>query len=366
MTVYNFAAGPATLPDPVIKQIQEELPSLQGSGMSILEISHRSQMFDKIIDTAKQDIKDLMHVPDNYHILFFQGGGTGQFAAVPMNLATKHKRIALLDSGHWATRAGDEAANLGVTVDVLDSTKDKHYQELPHMPHAISASDYDYLHITTNNTIEGTAYHTLPEHGDVTLVGDLSSNFMAEEYQVSDFGLIFGGVQKNLGPAGVAVVIVRDDLVNHVDHIPSILNYELFVKKNSMFNTPPVFAIYATGLVLKWLKQQGGIADIEALNKKKSALLYDFLDQSTLFHNDIKKTDRSLTNIPFKTTDPVLDKQVIAEADQAGLKNLKGHRSVGGLRASLYNAMPLAGVQALVDFLYNFEKQHYGEKICIK
>lgn len=234
------------------------------------------------------------------------------------------------------------------------------------MPHAISASDYDYLHITTNNTIEGTAYHTLPEHGDVTLVGDLSSNFMAEEYQVSDFGLIFGGVQKNLGPAGVTVVIVRDDLVNHVDHIPSILNYELFVKKNSMFNTPPVFAIYATGLVLKWLKQQGGIAGIEALNKKKSALLYDFLDQSTLFHNDIKKTDRSLTNIPFKTNDPVLDKQVIAEADQAGLKNLKGHRSVGGLRASLYNAMPLAGVQALVDFLYNFEKQHYGEKICIK
>lgn len=358
MTVYNFAAGPATLPDPVIQHIQEELPSLQGSGMSILEISHRSQMFDDIINTAKQDIKDLMHVPDNYHILFFQGGGTGQFAAVPLNLATNHHKIALLDSGHWASRAGDEAANLGVDVDVLASTKEQHYTELPKMPHPISSADYDYLHITTNNTIEGTAYHTLPEHGDVTLVGDLSSNFMAEEYNVQDFGLIFGGVQKNLGPAGVTIVIVRDDLVKHVDHVPTILDYEKFVKKNSMFNTPPVFAIYATGLVLKWLKDQGGIAGIEAINRKKSSLLYDFLDNSELFNNNIKKSDRSLTNVPFKTPDPELDKQVIQAADKAGLKNLKGHRSVGGMRASLYNAMPLEGVAALVDFLSDFEKQH--------
>ncbi|MBN6049754.1 3-phosphoserine/phosphohydroxythreonine transaminase [Lactobacillus helveticus] len=358
MTVYNFAAGPATLPDPVVQHIQEELPSLQGSGMSILEISHRSQMFDDIINTAKQDIKDLMHVPDNYHILFFQGGGTGQFAAVPLNLATNHHKIALLDSGHWASRAGDEAANLGVDVDVLASTKKQHYTELPQMPHSISSADYDYLHITTNNTIEGTAYHTLPEHADVTLVGDLSSNFMAEEYNVKDFGLIFGGVQKNLGPAGVTIVIVRDDLVKHVDHIPTILDYEKFVKKNSMFNTPPVFAIYATGLVLKWLKDQGGIAGIEAINRKKSSLLYDFLDNSKLFNNNIKKSDRSLTNVPFKTSDPELDKQVIKAADEAGLKNLKGHRSVGGMRASLYNAMPLEGVTALVNFLSDFEKQH--------
>ncbi|MFT8401432.1 MAG: 3-phosphoserine/phosphohydroxythreonine transaminase [Lentilactobacillus diolivorans] len=358
MTVYNFAAGPATLPDPVIKQIQEELPSLDGTGMSILEISHRSSLFDNIINTAEQDLRDLMHIPDNYHILFFQGGGTGQFAAAPLNLATNHKRIALLDSGHWATRAGDEAANLGVQVDVLDSTKDDHYQKLPQMPNPISNKDYDYLHITTNNTIEGTAYHQLPEHGNVTLVGDLSSNFLAEEYKVTDFGLIFAGVQKNVGPAGVTIAIVRDDLVKPVEHIPSILNYNLFVKKNSMFNTPPVFAIYASGLVLKWLKQQGGIAEIERINRQKSALLYDFLDDSKLFSNHIKKTDRSLTNIPFTTGDADLDKQVIQATTDAGLMNLKGHRSVGGLRASLYNAMPLAGVQALVDFLDNFERQH--------
>ncbi|MFT8908416.1 MAG: 3-phosphoserine/phosphohydroxythreonine transaminase [Lentilactobacillus diolivorans] len=358
MTVYNFAAGPATLPDPVIKQIQEELPSLDGTGMSILEISHRSSLFDNIINAAEQDLRDLMHIPDNYHILFFQGGGTGQFAAAPLNLATNHKRIALLDSGHWATRAGDEATNLGVQVDILASTKDDHYQELPQMPNPISNKDYDYLHITTNNTIEGTAYHQLPEHGNVTLVGDLSSNFLAEEYKVTDFGLIFAGVQKNVGPAGVTIAIVRDDLVKPVEHIPSILNYNLFVKKNSMFNTPPVFAIYASGLVLKWLKQQGGIAEIERINRQKSALLYDFLDDSKLFSNHIKKTDRSLTNIPFTTGDADLDKQVIQATTDAGLMNLKGHRSVGGLRASLYNAMPLAGVQALVDFLHNFERQH--------
>lgn len=358
MTIYNFAAGPATLPDPVIKQIQVELPSINGSGMSIMEISHRSALFDDIINTAEQDVRDLMHVPDNYHVLFFQGGGTGQFAAVPMNLATIHKRIALLDSGHWATRAGDEATNLGYQVDVLDSTKDQHYQALPQYDKPISTSDYDYLHITTNNTIEGTAYHTIPEHGDVTLVGDLSSNFMAEEYNVEDFGLIFGGVQKNLGPAGVTLVIVRDDLVKPVEHIPSILNYSIFVKKNSMFNTPPVFNIYATGLVLKWLKEQGGIAGIEEVNQQKASLLYDFLDDSKLFSNHINKSDRSLTNIPFTTGDADLDKQAVTAATEAGLMNLKGHRSVGGLRASLYNAMPLAGVQTLVDFLHNFEKQH--------
>lgn len=358
MTVYNFAAGPATLPDPVIKQIQAELPSINGSGMSIMEISHRSKMFDDIINAAEQDVRDLMDVPDNYHILFFQGGGTGQFAAVPMNLATKHKKIALLDSGHWATRAGDEAANLGYQVNVLASTKDQHYQALPQLNQRISANDYDYLHITTNNTIEGTAYHQLPEHGDVTLVGDLSSNFMAEQYNVNDFGLIFGGVQKNLGPAGVTLVIVRDDLVQTVDHIPSILNYNLFVKKNSMYNTPPVFNIYATGLVLKWLKDQGGIAEIEKVNRQKASLLYDFLDDSKLFANHIKASDRSLTNIPFTTGDADLDTQAITAATETGLMNLKGHRSVGGLRASLYNAMPLAGVQALVDFLHNFEKQH--------
>ncbi len=358
MKVYNFAAGPATLPATVIRQIQNELPSVAGSGMSILEISHRSELFDNIINDAKQDLVDLMNIPDNYHVLFFQGGGTGQFAAAPMNLATKYHKIALLDSGHWANRAGDEAENLGFDVDVIASGKNDKYEKLPHLSQQLPANIYDYLHITTNNTIEGTTYHQIKTQGTTPIVGDMSSNFLAEKYNVNDFGLIFAGAQKNLGPAGVTVAIVRDDLVHHVDHIPSILDYDLFIKKNSMFNTPPVFAIYAAGLVLKWLKDQGGIEGIQAVNEKKAALLYDFLDQSKMFTNYVNKPDSSLTNVPFKTNDPDLDKKAIQEAKDAGLMNLKGHRSVGGLRASLYNAMPIEGVHALVDFLHKFEKEN--------
>lgn len=360
MTVYNFAAGPATLPTSVIKQVQQELPSLNNSGMSIMEISHRSKMFVDILNTAKEDLRQLLSLPHNYHILFFQGGGTGQFAAVPLNLANKHKKIALLDSGHWAIKAEEEAKKLGVKVDILSSSRNDHYHKLPYYKNFTSLKKYDYLHITTNNTIEGTAFHKLPKPKDAILVGDLSSNFMAEKYNPSQFGLMYAGAQKNLGPAGVTIVIVRNDLVKPVEKIPSILNYNLFVKKNSMSNTPPVFAIYVVGLVLKWMKKQGGISEIEKRNIKKSSLLYNFLDNSKFFSNKVKKSDRSLTNIPFSSGKESLDKRIIEEASKNGLMNLKGHRSVGGLRASLYDAMPVEGVKALVNFLEKFEKENRG------
>ncbi|GLB47449.1 phosphoserine aminotransferase [Philodulcilactobacillus myokoensis] len=357
-TVYNFSAGPGVLPAPVIKQIQKELTSFHGSGMSILEISHRSTLFENVIDNAKQDLKDLMQVPDNYQILFFQGGGTGQFAAAPMNLASKHHRLALLDSGHWASKAHDEAIKLGYQVDVLDSTKSEHYHELPHLSLTFNQKNDDYLHVTINNTIEGTTYHQINNPTHLPLVGDMSSNFLAERYSVKDFGMIFAGAQKNLGPAGVTIVIVRDDLLKKVPKIPSILDYSLFAKKNSLYNTPPVFSIYAAGLVLKWLKKQGGVDVMESHNRKQSKMMYDFLDQSKLFRNDVKPSDRSLTNTIFTTGDQKLDLQVAKEATQHGLMSIKGHRSVGGLRASFYNAMPTAGVQSLIDFLHDFEKKH--------
>ncbi|WP_288762023.1 3-phosphoserine/phosphohydroxythreonine transaminase [uncultured Lacticaseibacillus sp.] len=358
MPTYNFAAGPAVMPEPVINQIQRELPSLGGSGMSITEISHRSAAFTDIIERAEADLRALMDIPDDYAVLWMQGGGTGQFAAAPLNLAITHQRIALLDSGHWAVRAGDEATSLGFKVDVVGSTKADHYHTLPELAHPLTADTYDYLHITTNNTIEGTAFHELPATNGTTLVGDMSSNILAERYNVRDFGLIFAGAQKNLGPAGVTIVIVRRDLVHQVSHLPSMLNYQLFMDKHSLYNTPPVFAIYACGLVLQWLREQGGVDEMERRNREKSGRLYDFLDESKLFYNPVAANARSLTNVPFMTGDADLDAQVIAACQAAGLMNLKGHRSVGGLRASLYNALPLAAVDALIDCLYHFEKGH--------
>lgn len=358
MPVYNFAAGPAVMPRPVIAQIQKELPSLNGSGMSILEVSHRAADFDRIITDAEADLRALMQIPDDYAVLFMQGGGTGQFAAAPLNLATHHQRIAVLDSGQWATKAAQEAQKLGRQVDVLASTKREHYTQLPVMPGALPADQYDYLHICANNTIEGTAFRELPDVGTTPLVADMSSNILAQEYNVRDFGLIFAGAQKNLGPAGVTIVIVRKDLVRQVTGLPSMLDYQLFMDKRSMSNTPPVFNIYAVGLVLKWLREQGGVVEMQRRNEEKAGKLYAFLDQSRLFHNPVRPADRSLTNIPFMTGDAQLDTNVVAAAAAAGLMNLKGHRSVGGLRASLYNAMPLAGVDALIDFLHAFEQHH--------
>lgn len=357
MTIYNFSAGPATMPDPVIAQIKADMPSYKNSGMSVMEISHRSALFDDIINKAEQDMRDLLKIPDNYRVLFFQGGGTLQFTAAPLNLATKYHRIGLLDSGHWADRAGDEASRVGVEVDVLDSTKDDHYTKLPTLTD-LAQDTYDYVHICTNNTIEGTAYSKVPDTGETELVGDMSSNFMGQQYNVSDFGAIMAGAQKNLGIAGLTLVIVQEDLIGKAQDLPSMVDYELFAKKNSMFNTPPVFAIYAAGLVLQWLKEQGGVPEMERRNRKKSDLLYNFLDDSKMFTAPVSKSDRSLTNVPFVTGNKELDAKLISEATDEGLLNIKGHRSVGGMRASLYNAMPYEGVEKLVDFLNKFEKDN--------
>lgn len=357
MVVYNFAAGPATLPKEVIAQIQRELPSLNGSGMSILEVSHRGHDFDRIMAEAQADVRALMAVPDEYAVLFMQGGGSGQFAAMPLNLAGKRRRIAVLDSGQWAARAAEEAPRLGITADVLASTKAQGYTDLPQLQAPLTP-DYDYLHVCMNNTIEGTAYEQAPGANGVPIVADMSSNIMAQEYDVRDFGAIFAGAQKNLGPAGVTVVIVRRDLIHTAPGLPSVFDFDLMDRKQSMYNTPPVFAIYALGLVLKWLRQAGGVAEMQRRNQAKAARLYDFLDASRMFRNPVAPAARSLTNVPFVTGNPQLDDAVIAAATDAGLMNLRGHRSVGGMRASLYNAMPMAGVDALVDFLHDFEQHN--------
>ncbi|MFD1486074.1 3-phosphoserine/phosphohydroxythreonine transaminase [Lacticaseibacillus baoqingensis] len=355
MVVYNFAAGPAMMPQPVVTQIQAELPSLGGSGMSIMEVSHRAAAFGVIINQAETRLRTLMAIPDDYAVLFMQGGGTGQFAAAPLNLATNHRRIAVLDSGQWASRAAGEAARLGVAADVLATTKNAHYRHLPPLP-PIAAATYDYLHLCINNTVEGTTYHHLPDAGSTPIVGDMSSNILAEQYHVRDFGLIFAGAQKNLGPAGVTVVIVRREWLHAVTAVPSMLDYRLFDQKKSLYNTPPVFAIYALNLVLQWVQEQGGVAEMQRRNEIKAKKLYAFLDESPVFANLVAKADRSLTNVVFNTGSEALDQAVVAQAAAHGLMNLKGHRSVGGLRASLYNAMPLAGVDALIDFLHDFEK----------
>lgn len=360
MVVYNFSAGPAVLPTEVIKKVKADLPSYDNSGMSVMEISHRSKMFDQVINQAQQDLRDLLQIPDNYQVLFFQGGCTLQFSAAPLNLATKHQKIALLDSGHWADRAADEASRLGIKVDVLDSTKAEKYIKLPTLQ-TLPQDTYDYLHITTNNTIEGTAYNKLPDTGATPLVADMSSNFLAQKYDFSKFDLIMVGAQKNVGIAGLTLVIVRDDLIGKVKNLPSMIDYDLFAKKNSMFNTPPVFAIYVAGLVLQWVKEQGGVAEMDRRNRKKSTLLYDFLDNSKLFTAPVVKEARSLTNVPFVTGDQELDQALIQQAGEIGLLNIKGHRSVGGMRASLYNAMPYEGVEKLVDFLTKFEKDYWGK-----
>jgi phosphoserine aminotransferase len=360
MTIYNFSAGPATMPAEVIQEIKNDLPSYKNSGMSVMEISHRSALFEEIFQKAQQDMRDLLKIPDNYQVLFFQGGCTLQFTAAPLNLANKYHRIALLDSGHWAERAGAEAKRVGVKVDVLDSSEKDHYTKLPSLE-KLPKDTYDYLHITTNNTIEGTAYTQLPNTDTTELVGDMSSNFMGQRYDVKQFGAIMAGAQKNLGIAGLTIVIVRDDLIGKVPNLPSMLDYQLFAKKESMFNTPPVFAIYAAGLVLQWLKNQGGIDEMEHRNRQKSGLLYDFLDNSKLFEAPVIKKDRSLTNVVFVTGNPEIDQQVVSQAAESGLVNIKGHRLVGGMRASLYNAMPYEGVEHLVDFLKNFEKNYRGK-----
>ncbi|MBM7544028.1 3-phosphoserine/phosphohydroxythreonine transaminase [Periweissella beninensis] len=358
MPIYNFSAGPAMLPPEVITQIQAELPSLANSGMSILEISHRTKLFENILNTAKADLRALLNISSDYEILFMQGGGTAQFAAVPLNLVTHSKKIAFIDSGYWSMRAIQEAQTLGFTTAILASSQKQNYTNIPKLDISTPLDDYAYLHLTTNSTIEGLSIHAIPNNLKIPLVADMSSNFLAEPYNINDFDLVYAGAQKNLGPAGVSVVIIKKRLLVSYSNITSVMNYHLTAQKNSMFNTPPVFAIYTVGLVLKWLKAQGGVAAIYEKNLKKAQLLYQFIDNSKFYTNNINKKDRSLTNITFTTGSSSLDEKVIQAATAAGCLNLKGHRSFGGLRASLYNAMPLEGVLALIDFLTTFEENN--------
>ena len=358
--VYNFSAGPSMLPVEVLEQAQKEMLCYGESGMSVMEMSHRSKDFDNIIKQAEADLRELMHIPDNYKVLFVQGGGSTQFASVPLNLMNKNKKADYIQTGQWAKKAIAEAKRYG-DVKVTASSEDKTYTYIPKVNKEDFRPDADYVYITLNNTIYGTHYTTdkIPETGDIPLVADMSSNILAEEVDVTKFGLIFAGAQKNMGPAGVTVVIVREDLLgNAMDFTPTMLNYKTQADKDSLYNTPPTYSIYIVGLVLQWVKKQGGIAALQKINEKKAAILYDFLDQSKLFKGTVVPEDRSLMNVPFVLPTDELNAEFIDAAKKAGMVNLKGHRTVGGMRASIYNAMPVEGVEKLVAFMKDFEEAH--------
>ncbi|MGP6138672.1 MULTISPECIES: 3-phosphoserine/phosphohydroxythreonine transaminase [unclassified Jeotgalibaca] len=362
MTCWNFSAGPAVLPKAVMREVQEELLSYKGSEMSVMELSHRSSLFQQIISDAETTLRELMDIPDNYHVLFLQGGASLQFAAVPINLL-EDKKAGYIISGSWGQKAYEEAHKLfPERAVIIADAKDNHYTQIPDVK-IEDSSEFDYIHITTNNTIEGTAYQNIPKYGDIPLVADMSSNILSANYDVRDFGLIYAGAQKNIGPAGLTLVIVREDLIKeHTATIPTMLDYKTHIKNDSMYNTPPTFAIYVSKLVFEWLRDFGGIDSMVALNERKAGLLYKTIEESNLFKSPVHLDYRSLTNIPFITGDKEVDKKFITEATAAGFVNLKGHRSVGGMRASLYNAFPIEGVEALVTFMKEFEQREELEK----
>ncbi len=357
--VYNFSAGPAVLPEEVLKEAAEEMLDYRGCGMSVMEMSHRSKMFQQIIDEAEQDLRDLMNIPDNYKVLFLQGGASQQFAAVPMNLM-KNGKAAYIITGQWAKKAYQEAQKYGEAVAVASSA-DKTFSYIPDCSDLDIPEDADYVYICQNNTIYGTVYHALPNTKGHELVADVSSCFLSEPIDVSKYGVIYGGVQKNIGPAGVVIAIIREDLIPetpYVENTPTMLQWKIAADNGSMYNTPPCYGIYICGKVFKWLKKMGGLEAMKALNEKKAAILYDFLDQSKMFKGTVRKEDRSLMNVPFVTGNEELDKKFVAEAKAAGFENLKGHRTVGGMRASIYNAMPIEGVEKLVAFMQKFEEEN--------
>lgn len=356
--VYNFSAGPSMLPEEVLKQAADEMLDYQGSGQSVMEMSHRSKVYDKIIKEAEADLREIMNIPDNYKVLFLQGGGSTQFAMIPMNLMTKSGKADFVITGQWAKKAYEEASRYGEAKAVA-SSKDKTFSYIPKLNKADFTPDADYFYICLNNTIYGTKWNQLPETGDVPLVADISSNILSEPIDVSKFGLLFAGAQKNVACAGVTIVIIREDLIgNAMDITPTMLNYKTHADSDSLYNTPPCYAIYIAGLVFKWIKKQGGLEAMKAANEKKAKLLYDFLDNSKLFKGTVVPEDRSLMNVPFVTGDADLDAKFVKESTEAGLVNLKGHRSVGGMRASIYNAMPYEGVEALVAFMKKFEEEN--------
>lgn len=356
--VYNFSAGPAVLPESVLKSAAEEMLDYKGCGMSVMEMSHRSKAFEEIIKTAESDLRELMHIPDNYKVLFLQGGASQQFAMIPMNLM-KNKVADYIVTGQWAKKAYQEAAKYG-KVNKIASSEDKTFSYIPDCSDLPISEDADYVYICENNTIYGSKFKELPNTKGKTLVADVSSCFLSEPVDVSKYGIIYGGVQKNIGPAGVVIVIIREDLITEdvLPGTPTMLTYKTHADAESLYNTPPAYGIYMCGKVFKWLKEMGGLEAMKERNERKAKILYDFLDESKLFKGTVEKKDRSLMNVPFVTGDAELDAKFVKEAKAAGLENLKGHRSVGGMRASIYNAMPEEGVQALVDFMKKFEEEN--------
>ena len=356
--VYNFSAGPAVLPEEVLQEAAAEMLDYQGTGMSVMEMSHRTDAYQAIIDTAEQDLRDLMGIPDNYKVLFMQGGASQQFAMVPMNFM--QNRVAdYIITGVWAKKAWQEAQKFG-TANAIASSADKTFSYIPDCSDLPVSENADYVYICENNTIYGTKFKALPNTKGKPLVADVSSCFLSEPVNVTDYGMLYGGVQKNIGPAGVVIGVVREDLIREdvLPGTPTMLTYKTFADNGSMYNTPPAYGIYICGKVFKWLKKQGGLTAIQTHNEAKAKLLYNFLDSSDLFRGTVEKKDRSLMNVPFVIGDKEMEAAFVKQASEAGLTNLKGHRSVGGMRASIYNAMPLAGVEALVDFMAEFEKKN--------
>ena len=356
--VFNFSAGPAMMPLPVLEEIAKEVVDYRGCGMSVMEMSHRSKIYQQIIDEAEADIRELMNIPDNYKVLFVQGGATLEFAMIPMNLM-KNGVADYIVTGAWSKKAAAEAKKYG-KVNVIASSEDRNYSYIPDCSDLPIDEDADYVYICENETIHGTTFQKLPNTKGKVLVSDQSSMFLSKPCNVSDYGLIYGGVQKNIGPAGLAIVIVREDLIREdlPAFVPTYCKFATHAKEGSMYNTPNCWAIYVCGKVFKYLKSLGGIEAMNEINKKKAAILYDYLDSSKLFKGTVDKEFRSLMNVPFVTGDADKDAAVVAATKAAGFDNLKGHRSVGGLRASIYNAMPTEGVQALVDFLKKYEAEN--------
>ena len=357
--VYNFSAGPSMLPESVLKRAAEEMLDYQGSGQSVMEMSHRSKVYDAIIKEAEALLREVMNIPDNYKVLFLQGGASSQFAMIPLNLMTKSGKADYVITGQWAKKAYKEGARYGEAKAVA-SSEDKTFSYIPKLDPSTFTPDADYFHICMNNTIYGTVYHELPDTGDVPLVADISSCILSAPIDVSKFGVLYAGAQKNMAPAGVTVVIIREDLIGNAQEItPTMFNYKTHADADSMFNTPPCYTIYIAKLVLEWLKNDiGGLEKMKEINEKKAKLLYDFLDSSKMFHGTVVPEDRSLMNVPFVTGNDELDAKFVKAAAEAGFVNLKGHRSVGGMRASIYNAMPVEGVEKLVAFMKKFEEEN--------
>ena len=357
--VYNFSAGPSMLPESVLKTAADEMLDYKGTGQSVMEMSHRSKEYGAIINEAESLLREVMNIPDNYKVLFLQGGASSQFAAIPLNFMNGSGKADYVITGQWAKKAAAEAARYG-EVNIVASSADKTFSYIPKLDKSTFTPDADYFYICMNNTIYGTVYHELPDTGDVPLIADISSCILSEPIDVSKFGMLYGGAQKNVAPAGVTICIIREDLLGKArDICPTMFNYQIHADNGSMYNTPPCYNIYMTKLVLEWIKNEiGGLTKMKELNERKAKLLYDFLDSSEMFKGTVVPEDRSLMNVPFVTGDADLDAKFVAAAKEAGLVNIKGHRSVGGMRASIYNAMPYEGVEKLVAFMKKFEEEN--------